>query len=166
MAARRQYTQEEKDAYWAARGGRPARGSARGRGYDRARSRKGTTNSPAKKRSGCTLVEDYKEKNGNHTGQPMLWGWRISKRFGFQSFSAYLDKNGGAPRNGTSTDECLVFVVNLETEGIGKQTLTGVWSKKYKKLSITSAGLVANPNADRGGYFGRGGSQYKDKVNK
>jgi hypothetical protein len=159
--AKREYTLEEQLEYYKKKASGKGGSSRKSSGT---RTRSGKSGKDAPKRSGCVLVEDYKDKDGNHTGQPMLWGWRLSKRFGFQKFTAYLSKDGGAPQNGTSTDVCLVFVVNLETEGIGKQTLTGVWSKKYKKLTITDAGLVANPSAPRGGYFGRGGERFKDKV--
>lgn len=116
------------------------------------------------KKSGCKLEKEFKYKDG--TVGPMIWGWRISKKFGFQKFTAYLSKDGGRPQSGEHKDDCLVFVVNIITEGLGKQPAqSGVWSKENKKLSITDASLVANPNAARGGYFGRGGKRYKDKVN-
>ena len=161
--AKKQYTDAEKIAWLQAK--------LAAKGGSKKSSSKGKPKGERKKRSGCTYEESYKAgpdskhgKEGETIERPKIWGWRKSKQHGFQSFTAYLGPNNGAPKNGTSPDECLVFVVNLETEGAAPATLTGVWSKKYRKLSMTSASLVANPFANDGGYFGRVGSHYKDKV--
>jgi hypothetical protein len=113
------------------------------------------------KRSGCKIKTDFKYKNG--TVGPMLWGWRLSKKFGFVSFTAYLGKDDGKPSTGT--DKGYNMVVNVTVEGLGKlPPQQGWWSKEYHKLTISDGDTVANPNAARGGYYGRGGERYKDKV--
>jgi hypothetical protein len=181
MTAKKGYSNAQKAEYYAglaaAEGGdkpakkRPAkRTSARKSGTTATRTRRRVGGKRKfnpdtyKKRSGCFYEESYKDKNGNIVERPKIWGWRIDAKLGFQSFVAYLDKNDGLPRNGTSGEICRVFVVNITTKGLGESKATGVYSMKYKKLSITKLGLVANPRGGRGGYFGRGGSQYRDKV--
>ncbi|MGI4872022.1 MAG: hypothetical protein ACRYFX_12695 [Janthinobacterium lividum] len=152
------YTEAERKAYAAGKAAKSKDGS----GKKKKEKKLGPDGLPVK-RSGCVLVPDFKYKNG--TIGPMLYGWRLSKKFGFVKFNAYLSQDGGRPQSGDHKDECLVFVVNMTVEGLGKlPAQSGVWSLKYKKLSMTDAGLVANPNAKRGGYFGRGGERYKDKV--
>ena len=166
------YTQEQKDAYAAGKAAaakkKTAAGKRSGSTATRTAKRLGGKRKKAtgdyKKRSGCRYEDSYKGRDGKIVDRPKIWGWRIDSKLGFQSFVAYLDKNDGLPRNGTSGDICRVFVVNITTKGLGESKATGVYSLKYKKLSITSLGLVANPSAPRGGYFGRGGSRYKDKV--
>jgi hypothetical protein len=132
---------------------------------------KGGKKGKGPKSSGCVYEESYKAgpkskfgSEGETVNRPKIWGWRRSKLHGFQTFTAFLSKDNGAPQNGTSSDDCLVFVVNLQTEGRAPERMTAVWSKKYRKLSMTDAQLVANPFANDGGYFGRGGSRFKDKV--
>lgn len=156
--AKKEYTLEEQLAYY------KKKAAGKGSGKKRSTTTKKKSDKDAPKRSGCTYEANYKDKDGNPTGRPKIWGWRLSKRHGFQKFTAYLSKDDGKPQNGTSVDVCRVFVVNIVTEGVGEQTATGVWSMEHKKLSITKLGLVANPSAPRGGYFGRGGERYKDKV--
>lgn len=154
------YTEAERKA-WAA--GKAAAGKSKGATGKKKKEKKLGPDGLPVKRSGCTLVADFKYKNG--TIGPMLYGWRLSKKFGFVKFNAYLSQDGGRPQSGEHKDDCLVFVVNTTVEGLGKlPPQSGVWSKEHKKLSMTDAGLVANPHAKRGGYFGRGGSRFKDKV--
>lgn len=173
------YTAAQKAKYWADKaaeegGSKPARKAAANRTAKGKRSgtvatrvgrRRTKKQGDYKKRSGCFYEESYTNKTtGEVVNRPRIWGWRIDKKLGFQSFVAYLDKNDGAPRNGTSTDVCRVFVVNITTKGLGESKATGVWSVRWRKLSITKLGLVANPFAANKGYFGRGGSQYADRV--
>jgi hypothetical protein len=156
------YTEAERKA-WAAGKAAASKGGTKEKKAKKAK-KLGPDGLPVK-RSGCVLVKEFKYKDG--TVGPMLYGWRISKKHGYQEFSAYLSKDGGRPQSGDNADKCLVFVVNIKTDGLGKlPPQSGVWSLEHKKLSITDAGLVANPNAARGGYFGRGGERYKDKVKK
>ena len=130
-------------------------------GYKTARKKAKAEGGKPPKKSGCKLVREFKYANG--TVGPMLWGWRISKKFGFQSFTAYLSKNDGKPSTGT--DKGLVFVVNMKVEGLGLlPPQTGWWSFEYKKLTLSDASLVANPDAPDGGYFGRGGERYRKQA--
>lgn len=118
-----------------------------------------------KKRSGCTLVENHQYDGENKGTGPMLYGWRFFEGK-FMKFNAYLSKDMGRPQSGEHKDECLVFVVNIEVEGLGQlPPQSAVWSKKYKKLTM-KGGLVANPNAPRGGYWGPGGERRKKYVNQ
>ena len=174
---RKQYTEAEKAAYKA---GLAAKGGARSRGTAATRTKKRTAKTYAKgkakgkskggKRSGCIYYEHYTDANGNRVDRPKVFGWRYIPGVGRQTFNAYLDKNDGAPRNPKSKESgesCRVFVVNLVTEGIGEATHTGVYSLKYRKLSITKLGLVANPfTKTAGGYFGKGGARYRNKIKK
>jgi hypothetical protein len=164
--AKKEYTDAEKIAWL-----QKKLAAKNGGGNKKAASKGKDDGKDAPKRSGCKYESSYEAgedskhgKKGETINRPKIWGWRISKRLGFQSFTAYLGKDDGKPQNGTSEDVCRVFVVNIVTEGVGEQTATGVWSMEHKKLSITKLGLVANPSAPRGGYFGRGGERYKDKV--
>lgn len=156
------YTDEEKAAYKAGKAA-AAKGGAKASTTKRTAKPKGEKKQ-GKKRSGCILYDSYKGADGKQVDRPKIFAWRFSKQHGKQTMTAYLDKNDGAPRNGTSTDVCTMFVCNITTEGVGTTVASGVYSKKYRKLSITNLSLVANPFAKDGGYFGRGGSQYKDKV--
>lgn len=158
------YTDAEKAAYKAGKAASGKAPAARTRRTAAPRLRKAKAKAKGKKRSGCILYESYKGADGKQVDRPKIFAWRFSKMHGKQTMTAYLDKNDGAPRNGTSTDICQIFVCNITTQGVGETVATGVYSKKYRKLSITNLDLVANPFADNGGYFGRGGSQYKDKV--
>jgi hypothetical protein len=175
MAERKTYTDAEKAEYWKkrAQGGKAKRGTSRKRSATRTTSRKRKTgNGKYKKRSGCKMEDSYIAgpnskfgKPGERVERPHIFGWRRSKQHGFQTFSAFLGKNNGEPQNGTSSEICRVFVVNITTQGVGTQRVRGVWSVKYNKLTIGDGiDLVANPNAKNGGYFGRGGKRYRDKV--
>lgn len=145
---------EAEIAYWK----KKAKGD-----YKTAKKKAKAEGGPKPKKSGCTLVKEFKYKDG--TIGPMLWGWRISKRFGFQSFTAYLSQNGGEPKSDKGKGKGLVFVVNQKVEGLGLlKEQTGWWSLEYKKLTISDASLVANPYAEHGGYFGRGGERYRKQA--
>ncbi|RYE91475.1 MAG: hypothetical protein EOO37_00085 [Cytophagaceae bacterium] len=176
MAERKTYSDAEKAEYWKkrAQGGKTTKGAATKRSGSRSSSRKRASrarNGNYKKRSGCRYEESYIAgpnskfgKQGERVDRPKIWGWRIHPKLGFQSFEAYLSKNDGIPKDGINADKCRVFVVNIHTKGIGTTRVNGVYNLKYRKLSMTKEELVANPNADNGGYFGRGGSRFKNKV--
>lgn len=166
-----QYTDEQKAAYKAGvaaakKKTTPARktGTAATRGKKRTDARR--TKGKGKKRSGCTAADSYTNRQtGELVQRPMIRAWRIDKNFGFQALVAFLSKNDGMPKNEANGERFRNMVVTL-TSKAGKSTVNGVFDSKYNKLKLIDLGLVANPYAPNGGYFGPGGSRLKAKATK
>jgi len=140
-----------------------SRSTSRRKGRKANSTRKGTP----KRASGCIYYNPgWKRQDGSESDVPKIFAWRYFGKGANrkkQTMTAYLDKNGGKPRKGDA--DCTVWVCNLVTVGESSSTETGVLGK-FGKLNITKLGLVANPQLAGGGYFGRGGSAYRGKVNK
>jgi hypothetical protein len=131
---------------------------------DRRRGRKGQGKGKGKKPSGCKQPAKHTTKEGAETTK--IFAWRKLPGGGRQLLNAYLSQDGGAPKNGTSQEVCSTFVCNLTTVGVGTTVCSGVWSEKYKKLTVNAPGLtlVANPDGGTGGYFGPGGKALRNKI--
>lgn len=174
--ASKTYTAEEKAAYKAGLAAAKKKGGAapkRTRRTTTPKGRKGkagsgrTRSKSAKRASGCIYYNSYKGADGSTVNSPKIWAWRYygsGANRKKMEMTCYLSKNDGKAKTGTSTDVGRVFVCNIVIVGETESKATGWWSEQYEKLTISSLGLVANPKLSGGGYFGRGGSRYKDKV--
>lgn len=104
-----------------------------------------------KKRSGCRMKYIDKDK-------PFVWAWRVSRRYGFISAKAnpYKKQNGDlVSKSGRNyIAMCVEYVV--KDEGV-VNVHTGYFDIGSSKLWIPKLGLVMNPHAANGGYFGRSG---------
>lgn len=161
------YTEEQKAAYkagLAAAKKKGTRGSTAGRAKARTDKRRKKPGK-GKKRSKCQMVESYILADGSVANRPKITGYRIAQGIGYQRFSAFLGANDGIPKNPESRDRFRNFVVNL-VSGAGKTTCNAVYDSTYGKLKFIELGLVANPKAPNGGYFGPGGSRLKGKATK
>lgn len=170
------YTDAEKAAYKAGLAAAKKKGGAapkrtRRTAAPKGRKRKATTGgrkkSTGKRASGCIYYNSYKGANGDTVNSPKIWAWRYygsGANRKKMEMTCYLSKNDGKAKTGTSTDVGRVFVCNIVIVGESESKATGWWSEQYEKLTISSLGLVANPKLSGGGYFGRGGSRYADKV--
>lgn len=173
--ASKKYTEAEQEAYkrGLAAAGKKTKRSRSGSTATRSTARRkgraayGTRKRTAKRASGCIYYNPgWKRSDGSTSDVPKIFAWRYFGKGANrvkQTMTAYLDKNGGKPRRGDA--DCTVWVCNLITVGQSSSTETGVLGK-YGKLNITKLGLVCNPQLEGGGYFGRGGSAYRGKVNK
>jgi hypothetical protein len=165
--AKKTYTDEERAAYkagLAAAKKKTSRGSSAGRSKTRTDKRR-TKPAKGKKRSKCEMVESYKLANGDVVNRPRIKGYRISKDTGYQKFTAFLGANEGIPKKEESRERFRNFVVNMVSGG-HSTTENAVYDSKYRKLKFINLGLVANPFAPNGGYFGPGGARLRDKVTK
>jgi hypothetical protein len=160
------YTDEQRAAYKAGLAAAKKKGSPARKGSGTAARTPRRRKTIGKKRSGCKMEESYTIKaTGEHINRPRIRGWRISKEIGFQSFTAFLGANNGEPKNPESRDRFRNFVVNMKSQ-LGTSTENAVYDNQYGKLKFIELGLVANPKAANGGYFGKGGARYKDKATK
>lgn len=165
-----QYTDDQKAAYKAglaaAKKKAPARKAAAAPRKPKPVGKKTNPVRKGKKRSGCTAADNYTNRaTGEVVQRPMIRAWRIDKNFGYQTLVAFLSKNDGMPKNEANGDRFRNMVVTL-TSKAGKSTVNGVFDAKYNKLKLIDLGLVANPYANDGGYFGPGGSRLKAKATK
>lgn len=95
-------------------------------------------NEPAKKRSGCRIGTDKKQR-------PCVTAWNVSKTRGFMSMVAVpCDK---AKTKSPNSDK---WVVSIKFPD-GKKTFTGFYNVVSKKLTIPDLNMVANPAKN---YFG------------
>ena len=164
-----QYTDEQKAAYKAGAAAAKKKAPAKSAAKKRAPAKSAAAPRKPKvikKRSGCSAADSYtNRKTGEVVQRPIIRAWRLDKNFGYQTLVAFLSKNDGMPKNEANGDRFRNMVVTL-TSKAGKSTVNGVYDDKYKKLKLIDLGLVANPYAPRGGYFGPGGSRLKSKATK
>ena len=163
--AKTEYTDEQKAAYKAGLAAAKKKGGGRTRSADRTTKARGRYGKgKGKKPSGCKAPAKHITKEGAETVK--IFAWRKLPGGGRQLLNAYLGPDGGKPKNGTSQDVCTTFICNLITPGVAKETASGVWSERFKKLTINAPGmtLVANPDGGPGGYFGPGGKALRNKI--
>lgn len=106
------------------------------RGY-----RENVTQSTYAKHSGCTA-------GTGKTGKPYIQGWRL--------VYGQMCKMIASPAKEfkTKSENSDRWIVNLVC-GINKAVYNGFYNVETKKLTIPDLGLVANPKAPNGGYFGK-----------
>jgi hypothetical protein len=167
MAENKEYSLEEQVAHWKKKA--LAKGTSRKRSAsttDRRRGRSGQGKGKGKgnKPSGCSQPAKHTTKDSNETTK--IFAWRKLPGGGRQLLNAYLGPNGGRPKEHDDNSVCSVFVCNLTVVGQSTITCSGVWSEKYKKLTVNAPGqtLVANPDGGTGGYFGPGGKALRNKI--
>lgn len=104
---------------------------------------------PIKKHSGC------KYSTARESGKPIVYGWNYSKQRGLISFiaSPYKGTKDHTSKSGKVWQNWVVKITNKRTL---QETLTsGLFDKQTRKLILKQQGMVANPNARNGGYFGK-----------
>ncbi len=110
------------------------------------------------KKSGC--------KTGMMSDGKRRWvsGW---KGFGRDhvSFIANPGKNGGECK-GENGDRWVSMIADFHDSTGRTWTENCLWDLDKKRLKFTGAGMVANPNAPNGGYFGKGGIPMKINNNR
>lgn len=107
-----------------------------------------------KKHSGCGM----KEEAAN--GQPCIYGWRYVPGQGKFSFVSSPFKS---PK--TKSERWLQFCTTV-TRPDGSQFLAStLWDTQKKRLKFTKGGQVANPYAQNGGYWGKGGYKMNIRTN-
>jgi len=109
-------------------------------------------NQPQKKHSGCKEV--YKDGVFAYMN-----GWNYSKQRGLISFLAIKSKNSGEVHTSKSGKRWVQLFVRI----FNKRTLqtvkcSGLYDLDTHKLILNEQGMVANPKAPNGGYFGKFGS--------
>lgn len=95
-------------------------------------------NRPAKKKSGCRIGTDKKQR-------PCITAWNVSKSRGFISMVAVPCKD--AKTKSKNSDK---WVASIKFPD-GKKTFTGFYNVVSKKLTIPDLDMVANPAKN---YFG------------
>jgi len=102
------------------------------------------------KRSGCKL-HLRNEQDGSVT--MFITAWKADKTNGLVNMIASERKAGSETRNPNQLRfTCKFTFVNAMRK---PELFTGFYNKTTKKLTIPELSMVANPNASRGGYFGR-----------
>jgi hypothetical protein len=168
MAEKVERTEAERAAFKAGvAAANKKKGGARKRSADtttRRRSRYGKSKGKGKKPSGCKQPVKHITKDSAETVK--IFAWRKLPGGGRQLLNAYLGPNGGKPKEHDDTSVCSTFVCNLTVVGQSTVVCSGVWSEKYKKLTVNAPGqiLVANPDGGEGGYFGPGGAKLRSRV--
>lgn len=108
-------------------------------------------NNNQKKHSGCS------EKMGSN-GKMTIYGWNFSKSRGLVKFVAQSSgKFAGEGKNSSmpvdDNKEMFIVTVTFLRDGTQK-TMNGILRHDKKKMYIPNLGMVANPKAPNGGYFG------------
>lgn len=100
-----------------------------------------------KKRSGCKM-------GTTKDGRKWISGWNVSRRRGFISMIGGEYKGTRKHKSGTGR-EFENWRIKIEYRDTGNtQWVGGLYYLDNKKLIIPELGMVANPNAPQGGYFG------------
>ncbi len=82
------------------------------------------------------------------TGRPCITGWNVSKERGFITMVSVPCKD--FKTKSKNSDKWVASVKFAD----GKKTFTAFYNTMTKKLTIPDLDMVANPNAQNGGYFG------------
>lgn len=107
----------------------------------------GQNQRPAKKHSGCR----YKSATRQGEAKNIIFGWNFSRRRGMVSFVAVEAKESE-----TKNDNYEKWVAKITFKDTGSvQTHTVFYNIAKKILIFKDLGMVANPNAPQGGYFGK-----------
>ncbi|MGC3977843.1 MAG: hypothetical protein QM751_06155 [Paludibacteraceae bacterium] len=99
------------------------------------------------KKSGCRVIMKDKDT-------PIVTGWKTSKN-GMLSLYArpYKGTKLSTSKNGKEWLNLFVTVTNRRT--MQKTNMSGLFNLANQKLYIKEYNLIANPRANRGGYFGK-----------
>jgi len=102
-----------------------------------------------RKHSGAKIVHDKKKPE-----RPCLTAWNYSKRLGLVTLiacQASTDFKVKKPEHAHSIKWHVKITIPMQ----GDKTYVGSWHTEKQKLYIPELGLVVNPSAPNGGYFGR-----------
>lgn len=116
----------------------------------------GGNNGLPPKRSGCKtgMMKDGKRR--------WVSGWK-GVGATHVSFIANPGKDNGKC-DGENGGRWLSMIADFHDANGKTWTENALWDIQKNRLKFTGAGMVANPNAPRGGYFGPGGYDMKAKI--
>ena len=110
-------------------------------------------NAQPKKHSGCQWRENFTAKSGERKAACMF-GWNYSRqRGGLVKFVAGPAKDTTV--NNKSGKDLSKWVAKITWPDGRSETKTAFLNRDTKKLTIPDMGMVANPLAPNGGYFGK-----------
>ncbi len=98
-------------------------------------------------------------KDEARNGKPVVFGWRFVPGQGLFKFVSCPTKD---PHCKNST-RWLKFCTTVTRPDGSTFLASTLWDTEKKRLKFTKGGQVANPYANNGGYWGKGG--YKMKIN-